>query len=146
MACEDSSVERLGEGSLNGTVRLRRRQGVFPTCMLRRRSETRSFGARYFLRDLRTPRLRGTLPPASRASLRPMAMACFRLVTLLPERPDCSVPLFRFRIARATFRPAVFPYFAIKTPPGPSACKANAPDFTRAATCFFHQQSDAVHF
>ena len=29
--------------------------------------------------------LRGTLPPSRRASLRPMAIACLRLVTFLPS-------------------------------------------------------------
>jgi len=38
-------------------------------------------------------------------------MACFRLVTLLPERPDRSVPRFLSRIARSTFAWAFFPYF-----------------------------------
>jgi len=31
-----------------------------------------------------------------------MAMACLRLLTLLPLRPLLSVPLFRFLIARST--------------------------------------------
>src|SRR4051812_32657811 len=44
---------------------------------------------------LRPPPLRGTLPPARRASLRPIAIACLRLVTFLPERPDLSVPRLR---------------------------------------------------
>src|SRR5271163_769712 len=45
----------------------------------------------------------GTLPPARRASLRPMAIACLRLVTFLPDRPDLSSPRFISRIARSTF-------------------------------------------
>src|SRR3954463_295633 len=75
--------------------------------------------SRYFLRDpvfrLRAPpfRLRGTLAPACRASLRPIAMACFRLVTLLPDRPDFSVPRLRSCIARLTLLCAFLPYFAI---------------------------------
>src|SRR3954469_2833276 len=75
--------------------------------------------SRYFLRPpvfrLRAPpfRLRGTLPPALRASLRPMAMACFRLVTFLPDRPDFSVPRLRSCIARLTLLCAFLPYFAI---------------------------------
>src|SRR4051812_18412943 len=78
----------------------------------------------YFLRDpafrapLRAPafRLRGTLPPSLRASLRPIAIACFRLVTFRPERPDFSVPCFRSCIARLTLLCAFFPYLAMHTP------------------------------
>jgi hypothetical protein len=43
----------------------------------------------------------GTFAPFSRASLRPMAIACLRLVTFPPE-PDRSVPRFRRRIALST--------------------------------------------
>ena len=50
--------------------------------------------ANYFFRldEARDPdeRFDGTLPPARRASLSPMAMACLRLFTFLPERPDLS--------------------------------------------------------
>src|SRR5689334_10693548 len=52
----------------------------------------------------------GTLPPARRASDRPIAIACLRLVTFLPERPLRSVPALRSSIARFTFAPAFFPY------------------------------------
>src|SRR6187455_454272 len=45
--------------------------------------------------------LRGTLPPFSRASLSPMAIACLRLFTVAPE-PLFSVPRFRRRIADST--------------------------------------------
>jgi hypothetical protein len=48
-----------------------------------------------FLRD-------GTLPPSRRASERPIAIACFLLVTFLPEPPLFSVPCFRSCIARST--------------------------------------------
>jgi hypothetical protein len=54
-------------------------------------------------------RFLGTLPPARRASDRPMAMACLRLVTFLPDRPERSVPAFRSCNARFTFRPALLP-------------------------------------
>lgn len=37
-------------------------------------------------------------------------MACFRLFTFWPERPDRSVPRLRSCMARLTFRPAVEPY------------------------------------
>jgi hypothetical protein len=56
---------------------------------------------------------RGTLPPALRASESPIAIACFLLVTFLPERPLLSVPLLRSRIAFSTFSPAFFPYLAM---------------------------------
>src|SRR5262249_8886359 len=44
----------------------------------------------------------GTFAPFLRASERPIAMACFRLVTLRPLRPLLSVPRFLRRIADAT--------------------------------------------
>jgi hypothetical protein len=47
--------------------------------------------------------LLGTLAPSRRASARPIAMACLRLVTRLPELPLFSVPRLRSRITRATF-------------------------------------------
>src|SRR4051812_28857499 len=43
----------------------------------------------------------GTFFPSFRASDRPIAIACLRLVTFLPERPLFSVPFLRFFIARA---------------------------------------------
>lgn len=46
--------------------------------------------------------LGGTLPPSRRASASPIAMACFLLVTFLPEPPDSSVPRFRSCIAFST--------------------------------------------
>src|SRR5690349_15301321 len=39
-----------------------------------------------------------------------MAMACLRLLTLLPLRPLFSVPFFRFRIVRSTSLEALFEY------------------------------------
>src|SRR5262245_7649576 len=57
--------------------------------------------------------LRGTLPPARRASDNPMAMACFRLVTFFPERPLLNVPLLRSPIAFLTFCCAFLPYLAM---------------------------------
>jgi hypothetical protein len=47
--------------------------------------------------------LRGTFPPACRASDNPIAMACLRLVTFFPDRPLLSVPRFRSRITFSTF-------------------------------------------
>jgi hypothetical protein len=60
--------------------------------------------------------LRGTFPPARRACERPMAIACLRLVTFLPERPLLKVPRLRSRIAFLTFCDAFLPYLAIVTP------------------------------
>jgi hypothetical protein len=56
---------------------------------------------------------RGTLPPARRASDRPIAIACFRLLTGFPDRPLFSVPRFLSCIAFSTFSEASSPYFAI---------------------------------
>src|SRR5690606_23278434 len=65
----------------------------------------------FFCEDLR---LRGgTFAPARRASESPMAMACLRLFTFLPERPLFNVPRLRSRMAFATFFCAFLPYFAI---------------------------------
>jgi hypothetical protein len=59
-------------------------------------------GVRYFFR--------GTFAPLLRASESPIAMACLRLFTVLPERPLFNVPRFRRRIALLTHFPADFPY------------------------------------
>jgi hypothetical protein len=56
--------------------------------------------------------LRGTLAPARRASERPIAIACLRLVTFLPERPLLRVPRFRLRMELSTFRDAFLLYLA----------------------------------
>lgn len=55
----------------------------------------------------------GTFAPASRASESPIAIACFLLVTFLPERPLFKVPCLRSCIARSTFSLAFLPYLAI---------------------------------
>src|SRR5438876_3432834 len=55
---------------------------------------------------------RGTFAPFFRASLRPMAIACFRLFTLRPE-PLLRVPFFLRWIADLTRLPAALPYLAI---------------------------------
>jgi len=62
-----------------------------------------------FLLELELDRRRGTLPPARRASDRPMAIACLRLVTRFPERPDFSSPRFISCIARFTLPDALAP-------------------------------------
>ena len=55
---------------------------------------------------------RGTFAPFSRASLSPIAIACFRLVTLRPE-PLLSVPFFLRCIADLTRLLAALPYLAM---------------------------------
>src|SRR6266545_4326296 len=52
----------------------------------------------------------GTFLPLARASDRPIATACLRLLTLRPERPLFSVPALRFFIARLTSPDAFLEY------------------------------------
>jgi len=54
----------------------------------------------------------GTLAPFSRASLKPIAIACLRLLTVRPD-PLFRLPFFRRRIADATRFEAERPYFAM---------------------------------
>ena len=56
---------------------------------------------------------RGTVAPSLRASDKPIAIACFLLVTFFPERPLFNVPCFLSCIAFSTFFDAFFPYLAI---------------------------------
>jgi hypothetical protein len=60
----------------------------------------------------------GTLAPFLRASERPMAIACFRLLTVPPllPFPDFKVPRFLRRSALPTDLAAAFPYLAILSP------------------------------
>jgi hypothetical protein len=60
-------------------------------------------------RDREEPRA-GTLAPERRAWDSPIAMACFRFFTRLPEPPERSLPRFISCIARSTFFPAFGPY------------------------------------
>jgi hypothetical protein len=53
----------------------------------------------------------GTFLPSARASDNPIAIACFRLVTLRPERPLFKVPALRFFITRSTSADAFLEYF-----------------------------------
>jgi hypothetical protein len=53
----------------------------------------------------------GTLSPSALASERPIAIACLRLVTFLPERPLFRFPALRFFMARSTLADAFFEYF-----------------------------------
>ena len=52
----------------------------------------------------------GTLPPARRASDSPIAIACLRPVTFLPDLPLFRVPALSSRITFATFSDAFLPY------------------------------------
>jgi len=55
----------------------------------------------------------GTLPPAARASDRPIAIACLRLVTFLPKPLLLSVPSFISCRVDSTFSDAFLPYVAM---------------------------------
>lgn len=74
-------------------------------------------GGYFFLDFLDDDLLAGTLPPSRRACDSPMAIACFRLLTFLLERPLFNVPLFRSRMAFPTFSDAFLPYRAMVFPP-----------------------------
>jgi hypothetical protein len=74
-------------------------------------------GGYFFLDFLDDDLLAGTLPPSRRACDSPMAIACLRLLTFLPERPLFNVPLFRSRMAFPTFSDAFLPYRAMVVPP-----------------------------
>jgi hypothetical protein len=60
-------------------------------------------------------RFDGTFFPSRRASDRPMAIACLRLVTFLPLRPLFSFPVLRSCIARSTFLLAPCEYLRAMT-------------------------------
>jgi hypothetical protein len=79
-------------------------------CLARSKCERLNVGAAlgyaFFFRPVF---LRGTFAPARRASDRPMATACLRLVTFFFERPLRNVPVFRSCIARLTLLAAFFP-------------------------------------
>ena len=53
----------------------------------------------------------GTFFPSALASESPIAIACLRLLTFLPERPLFKVPALRFFIARLTLAAAPLEYF-----------------------------------
>jgi hypothetical protein len=52
----------------------------------------------------------GTFLPSRRASDNPIAIACFRLLTFVPDLPLRSVPRFISCIAFFTFRPLALLY------------------------------------
>src|SRR6185369_2971195 len=70
----------------------------------------------------------GTFPPFRRASDKPIAIACFRLFTVFPERPLLSVPRFALCKAFATVFFDVFPYRAMR--PFPSVVTSVRPNDT----------------
>ena len=89
-------------------------------------TKTRALVRGYFAVDFRGA---GTLAPSRRASARPMAMACLRLFTRLPERPLRNVPALRSCIARSTFCAARGPYFVAMTSRiSPRHCRRCLPD------------------
>ena len=103
--------------------RLRRLLRALSGGLLRRRLPRRALLRRRLLRGrllgrrlLRRAFLAGTLPPSLRASERPIAIACFLLVTFLPEPPLFSVPAFFSCIAFSTLSPAFLPYVAMCVP------------------------------
>jgi hypothetical protein len=55
----------------------------------------------------------GTFAPDLRASDKPIAIACFRLVTFFPLRPDLSFPFFMAFISRSTDEEALGLYFLV---------------------------------
>lgn len=85
----------------------------------------------YFLRALFF--FFGIFAPALRASDRPIAMACLRLFTFLPDLPLFSVPRFISCMARSTFRLLLLFLAAMSSPHAAlvSACSS----FLRAANC-----------
>src|SRR5438445_2939177 len=83
-----------------------------------------SMTGRYFF--LEAPFFRGTFAPERRASESPIAIACLRLVTFFPDRPDRSLPRFSSCKARSTFSPAFLPYFAIGNLLALEFCKEQA--------------------
>jgi hypothetical protein len=79
----------------------------------------------------------GTFAPSARASDKPIAIACLRLLTFLPERPLRNVPFLRSRIALATFFDAFLLYFlAMRC--SPFACRLE-----RGST--FHANETCMH-
>jgi hypothetical protein len=57
----------------------------------------------------------GTFLPLALASESPIAIACLRLLTFLPDRPLFKVPALRFFITRSTSADAFFEYLRAMT-------------------------------
>lgn len=88
--------------------------------------------------------LRGTLAPARRASERPIAIACFRLFTVLPDRPLFNCPLLRSCIALLTFCCAFLPYLAMAIPFHFFLVEPRMPHaWTATWDIFFHSKANA---
>jgi len=68
------------------------------------------FFAAFVVRDFFADFFAGTFFPSFRASERPIAIACFRLLTVLLDLPLFNVPFFRLCNARATFFVAALEY------------------------------------
>jgi len=66
----------------------------------------------FFAVDLFFEGLRGTFAPALRACESPIAIACLRLLTFLPDLPLFSVPRLRSCIAFLTLLFDLLPYLA----------------------------------
>jgi hypothetical protein len=73
-------------------------------------AKRRYFFALRFFADFFAETFFGTFLPSALASDSPIAIACLRLVTFLPERPLFSVPALRFFIARSTSAEAFLEY------------------------------------
>lgn len=76
----------------------------------------------------------GTFLPAFRALERPMAIACFLLFTVLPDRPLLSLPLLRSCMAVPTSFDALFEYFRRTTVDHHRKCKQKSGYFTFSAS------------
>src|SRR5205807_9439305 len=106
--CHPDPERDEGEGSRAterdpwSSLRLRSGQAT------RARDDTELRG--YFFFDFDDDFFFGTFAPARRASDSPMAMACLRLFTFLPELPLLSVPCLRSCITFSTFFDAFLLY------------------------------------
>ena len=85
-------------------------------------------------RELRTF-FRATFLPFLRASERPIAIACFLLVTFFPLFPLLSVPLLRRRIADSTSFEALFEVFRFTLPQAIWLRRVTASDSLRGTIC-----------
>ena len=89
---ETTIVHHVAEGELFGWMRVMKPAAALMAINVAAR---RARGTPHFFA--------GTLPPSLRASDKPIAIACLRLVTFLPERPLLSLPDFSSCSAAPTF-------------------------------------------
>jgi hypothetical protein len=116
MAGHSRPKDGVASARLCPAIHVFARQGARKTWMPGTRPGMTTYLTRYlfafrFLAFL--PRLAvffGTFAPAALASERPIAIACLRLLTFLPDRPLLNVPVLRFFIARSTLEDAFFEY------------------------------------